>query len=322
MTTITGTGAAISGAESLSVDLASNNLSFSQAYGYFGQQSITNLSDSILLRLFENSNGEGYFEFTTPNLRLFVENEVGVPIEMTIDELKTINVQTLQEFNLTGYTSVYTINFPSLLGNMSLTTLVFNNANTSGLSTVVSPTPKYLSFLLSAQTNPSGPTGTMNFVSDTSKIRVRSELELPLEGFAYGFGVRDTVPFNLSQNISEIEYVMFRLFLDNGFPVELGGQVSFMDDNYNVLFTAFDQSTTIVPPALVDGSGMVNQRGTNMTDIVLEDWKLALLPQVSYLEIEGNTQTTDGPLGTVVRMFDWYNLKMKLSMQIQAKMNF
>jgi hypothetical protein len=321
-TTITGSGAAVAGGEMLTVEVSSNNLNFSQAHGYFGQQSLANLSDSVLLRLFENSPGMGYFEFSNPILRLFAENEVGLPVQLSIDEIKTINVQTAQEFPLTGFASIYNINFPSILGNTSFTTLVFNNANTSGLNTVLSPEPKYLSFILSAMMNPDGPTSTMNFVSDTSKLRFRSELELPLEGFAYGFGVRDTVPFNLSQNISEIEYVMFRLFLDNGFPIEMGGQVKFMDDNYNVLFSAFDQTTTIVPPALVDGSGMVNQRATNMTDIVLEDWKLDLLPQVKYLEIEGNTQTTDGPLGVVVKMFDWYNLKMKLSMQIQAKMKF
>ena len=275
-----------------------------------------------MIRLFENSSGQGYFEFTNPSLRLFVENEIGMPIQAEIENLRTIIEDTGQEFNMSGYTSVYNINMPSILGNMVVTNIVFNNANTSGLSNVITPVPKFLAFLVSAFTNPSGPTGTMNFTSDTSKLRVRSELELPLEGFAYGFGVRDTVPFNLSQNISEIEYVMFRLFLDNGFPIEMGGQVKFMDDNYNVLFSAFDQTTTIVPPAIVDASGMVNQRATNMTDIVLEDWKLDLLPQVKYLEIEGNTQTTDGPLGVVVKMFDWYNLKMKLSMQIQAKMKF
>lgn len=319
-TTITGSGAAISGAEILTVDMSSNNLSFSQAHGYFGQQSVLNLADSILLRLFENSSGQGYFEFTNPSLRLFVENEIGVPIETEIDNLRTIVEDTGAEFNMSGYTSVYNINMPSILGGMALTNIVFNNANTSGLSNIITPVPKFLAFLVSAITNASGPTGVMNFTSDTSKLFVRSELELPLEGFAYGFGVRDTIPFNLTQNINEIEYVMFRLFFDNGFPIELGGQVKFMDDNYNVLFSAFNQATTIVPPAQVDGNGMVNQRAQNMTDIVLEDWKLALLPQVKYLEIEGNTQTTDGPLSVYVKMFDWYNLKMKLSMQIQAKL--
>jgi hypothetical protein len=182
--------------------------------------------------------------------------------------------------------------------------------------------PKFLAFALSAFTNPDGPGANLNFVSDTSKLRIKSELELPLEGFAYGFGVKDTVPFSLSQDVSLIEYVMFRLIMDNGFPVELGAQIRFMDENYNVLFSAFDQVTEVVPPAQVNADGVVNQRGYKITDIVIEDWQLDLLPQVEYLEIEGNTQTTNGPLGVVVKFFDWYNLKMKLSMQIQAKMDF
>lgn len=322
VTIITGSGAPISGTESISVDIESSNIAFSKAYGYFGQQSILNLSDSILVRLFENSLGQGDFEFVNPSLTLIVENEIGIPVSIDINDLKAINAVTGQTFNLSGYATNYNINFPNIFGGMALTAIVFNTLNTANLNTIISPVPKYLSFLVSALTNPVGQTGTMNFVSDTSSLRLRSALELPLEGFAYGFGVRDTIPFNLTQNINEIEYVMFRLFFDNGFPVELGGQVKFMDDNYNVLFSAFDQTTTIVPPAMVNALGVVNQRATSVNDIVLEDWKLNLLPQVKYLEIEGNTQTTDGPLGVIVKMLDYYNLKMKLSMQIQVKMSF
>jgi hypothetical protein len=108
--------------------------------------------------------------------------------------------------------------------------------------------------------------------------------------------------------------------MDNGFPVQLGAQMRFMDENYNVLFSAWDQITEVVAPANVNMQGIVNQRGYKITDIVLDDWKLDLLPQVAFIEIEGNTQTVNGPSGVVVKFFDWYNLKMKLSMQIQAKM--
>lgn len=321
-TTVTGSGQAIAGNENLNVALSTNNFAFTNAYGYFGQQSIVNLSDSILMQLFANGEGQGYFEFTNPSLKLLAENSMGLPIRVILSNLRTIIVSSGQEFMLTGYPAVHEINFPPLIGGLMETLIVFNSTNTSNISTVITPVPKFLAFALSAFTNPDGPGANLNFVSDTSKLRIKSELELPLEGFAYGFGVKDTVPFSLSQDVSLIEYVMFRLIIDNGFPVELGAQIRFMDENYNVLFSAFDQVTEVVPPAQVNADGVVNQRGYKITDIVIEDWQLDLLPQVEYLEIEGNTQTTNGPLGVVVKFFDWYNLKMKLSMQIQAKMNF
>jgi len=319
-TTVTGSGQAITGGESLSVDLSTNNFAFRHATGYFGQQSILNLSDSILLKIFENSEGVGYFEFSNPSLRLLMENSIGLPIRLVFNNLRTIIVGTGQEFVMTGYPTTHNINFPAIFGNIAETLITFNTANTTNLSTVITPVPKYLAFALSAFTNPDGPTASPNFVSDTSKLRIKSELELPLEGFAYGFGVKDTVPFSLSQEVSQIEYVMFRLIMDNGFPVQLGAQMRFMDENYNVLFSAWDQITEVVAPANVNAQGVVNQRGYKITDIVLDDWKLDLLPQVAFIEIEGNTQTVNGPSGLVVKFFDWYNLKMKLSMQIQAKM--
>lgn len=321
-TTVTGTGQAITGSESVTVDLSSNNFAFKHASGYFGQQSIVNLSDSILLKIFENSEGVGYFEFSNPSLKLLTENSIGLPIRLVFSNLRTIIVGTGQEFLMSGYPTTHNINFPAIFGDMVETLIVFNTSNTTNLSTVITPVPKYLAFMLSAFMNPDGPTATPNFVSDTSRLRIKAELELPLEGFAYGFGVKDTVPFNLTQEVSQIEYVMFRLIMDNGFPVHLGAQLRFMDENYNVLFSAWDQITEVVAPANVNAQGVVNQRGYKITDIILDDWKLDLLPQVSYIEIEGNTQTLNGPSGLVVKFFDWYNLKMKLSMQIQAKMKF
>jgi hypothetical protein len=321
-TTVTGSGQAINGSENLEVNLSTNNLAFSNAYGYFGQQSIVNFSDSILIKIFENSEAQGYFEFTNPSLKVLAENSMGLPIRLIFNNLRTVIVSSGQEFMMTGYPAVHNINFPPFIGGMMESLIVFNSSNTTNISTVITPVPKYLAFGLSAFTNPDGPSAILNFVSDTSKVRLRSELELPLEGFAYGFGVKDTVPFSLSQDVAMIEYVMFRLIMDNGFPVQLGAQLRFMDENYNVLFTAWDQITEVVAPASVNSQGVVNQRGYKITDIVLEDWKLELLPQVAHIEIEGNTQTTNGPLGVVVKFFDWYNLNMKLSMQIQAKMNF
>jgi len=321
-TNVQGSGQSISGSENISVSVSTSNMAFANVYGYFGQQSVLNLSDSILFNLFQNGTGQGYFEFTNPSLRLIAESSIGLPIRINLSNLRTIIVSSGQEYLLTGYPSVFDINFPSFMGGLVQTLIVFNSANTSNISSIISPVPKYLAFGLSAFTNPDGPSANLNFLSDTSKMKIKSELELPLEGFAYGFGVRDTVPFNLTQDIALIEYVMFRLIMDNGFPIELGAQVRFMDENYNVLFSAFNQSTTVVEPALVNSEGVVSQRGYKVTDIVLEEDELSLLPDVKFVEIEGNTQTTDGPLGLVVKFFDWYNLKMKLSMQIVAKMNF
>src|SRR5690606_33702457 len=62
-TTISGTGNEVSGSESISFDFQFSSLDYQHVKGYFGQNNIGNVTDSILLRIFQNAT-EGYFEFT------------------------------------------------------------------------------------------------------------------------------------------------------------------------------------------------------------------------------------------------------------------
>src|SRR5690606_3141237 len=58
-TTISGTGNEVSGSESISFDFQFSSLDYQHVKGYFGQNNIGNVADSILLRIFQNAT-EGY----------------------------------------------------------------------------------------------------------------------------------------------------------------------------------------------------------------------------------------------------------------------
>lgn len=319
--TITGTGQPITGTESVSMDLNLTGLEFENATGYFGQQNFTVSNDSILIKLFQNASS-GYFELTNPRVDFIVENSFGFPARLNLNDLKTINANTGQEYPLTGYPAVININSPASLGQTAVTNLVLNSSNTANMNTIITSVPKYFYFEGEAISNPNGQTGTLNFIEDDSRLRVRGELELPLEGFAYGFGVKDTIDFNLGTDIDLIEYVMFRMIVDNGFPVDVAAQIKFMDQNYNPLFSIFNTPNTLIESALVDGTGKVNQRTKKINDIVLTQTQVDLLPQIKYLEIEGITQTLNGQNGQVVKLFDDYTIYVKLSMQVEGKTSF
>ncbi len=319
--TITGTGQPITGTESVSMDLNLTGLEFENATGYFGQQNFTVSNDSILIKLFQNASS-GYFELTNPRVDFIVENSFGFPARLNLNDLKTINANTGQEYPLTGYPSVININSPASLGQTVVTNLVLNSSNTANMNTIISSVPKYFYFEGEAISNPNGQTGTLNFIEDDSRLRIRGELELPLEGFAYGFGVKDTIDFNIGTDIDLIEYVMFRMIVDNGFPVDVAAQIKFMDQNYNPLFSIFNTPNTLIESALVDGTGKVNQRTKKINDIVLTQTQVDLLPQIKYLEIEGITQTLNGQNGQVVKLFDDYTIYVKLSMQVEGKTSF
>ncbi len=316
-TTITGTGQDITGTENIDLDFGFNNLAFENATGYFGQQNLGISNDTILLRLFENSTA-GYFELINPKVKFIVDNSFGFPSRINFAEMKTINASTGEEFPLTGFPPTLTINAPATMGQSATTTLELNTSNTANLTTILSPVPKFFYFEATAQSNPNGQTAALNFIEDDSKFTVRTEIELPLEGLAYGFELRDTVNFNFSEDVSAIESIMFRINVDNGFPVDFKTQLVFLDQNYNPLFNVFSSPQDVVSSALVDNTGKVNQRVQKITDVTLNTGQIALLPNTKYILINGVAQTLEATNGQIVKFYDTYNLSLKLGMQVQG----
>lgn len=314
-TTITGTGQNITGTEDLDFSFNMTNLDFENATGYFGQQNMGISNDTILLRLFEDAT-QGYFELIDPKVKFIVNNSFGFPSRISFSEMKTINASTGQEYPLTGFPSTLDINAPTVMGQSATTTLMLNTSNTANLTTIISPVPKYFYFEATAQSNPNGQ--ALNFIEDDSRFTVNTEIELPLEGLAYGFEVRDTVNFNFSEDVSAIESVMFRINVDNGFPVDFKTQMVFLDQNYNPLFNLFATPEDVIAAALVDGGGKVNQRTTKITDAVLNPSQIALLPNVKYILINGVAQTLEATNGQIVKFYDSYTLGLKLGMQVQG----
>lgn len=238
-TTIAGTGQPVVGNENIQIDFNLSNLAFENVRGYFGQQNLGISNDTILMRIFETAS-TGYFELINPKVKFNVENSFGFPSRINFSEIKTINIATGQEFPLSGFPTVFDVNAPSVMGQTATSTLELNTTNTPNLATVITPVPKYFYFAATAQSNPGGQTANLNFIEADSKFRVRTEVELPLEGLAYGFELKDTVPFNFNEDVSAIEYVMFRINVDNGFPVDFKTQLIFLDQNYSPLFTIFN----------------------------------------------------------------------------------
>lgn len=318
VTTVTGSGEPITGTENVTVGFGFNNIKFRNATGYFGQNSLGVPGDTVLLKLFQNS-ANGYFELVNPKIRFMADNSFGFPIRVNLSNLKTINVSNATQYPLTGYPSVFNIASASSMSQSTTSQLELNTTNTGNLSTVVSSVPKYFVFSANAQANPAGNIPPLNFITDSSKLKIRTEVELPMEGSAYGFELKDTVDFNFNEDVSQLEKVMFRLNVDNGFPVDLKSQIIFLDQNYLPVFVVFNTPESVVQAALVNSTGRVNQRTKKITDIHLNASQIALLPNVKYLLINSIAQTLNGPSGQVVKLYDDYTINVKLGLQVQGK---
>lgn len=312
--TITGTGAPITGAESIDFSIGMKNLDFDVIYADFGQQAIQNYRDTIELKVFNNFFG-GTIEFTNPTINFEVINTFGLPLRMDINEIKTVE-NSGNENSLIS--SALNLNVPASpsQGTQAVGSLTLDASNTQNLGSIISPAPKKLVFDLGGAINPAGP--ATNFVSHNSALSVRADVDLPLEGYATGFSLRDTIDFKLVLP-PLVEEAMIRLIIDNGFPIELGSKLYIADENYTIL-ADLTPETNIITGAPVNANGRVTNKAKKITDIILTDTEVELLNQTKYLIIEASGQTTDGNQGEVVKFYNDYEIVVKLAAQVKGSL--
>jgi hypothetical protein len=320
--TITGTGTPgnpIVGNETIDLSLGLSNLEYENLTGYFGQDPLTSASDSILLKVFQNATSEGDIMFSNPSLTFDIDNSFGVPIDINFGNFESIDSISGESTSLVLSTPSLAINAPLSMGETVNTQLTLNNQNTTNIESILGVNPKYFKYDISAIPNPNGNTGQLNFIESTSKMVVKAKLNLPFEGKAYGLSAKDTLDYSLEgTDISSIKSLLFRFNVDNGFPISFNAQATFVDENYNPIFTLFDTPKSIVSGANIDSDGKVSSSVNNITNVSLSSSKIDLLSQVKHIIIDGEVNTTDYQNSTV-KFYDSYKVSLKLGFILEVK---
>jgi hypothetical protein len=145
-------------------------------------------------------------------------------------------------------------------------TFAFNTDN-SNIEDVLGSRPIALDYDVDAQMNPDSIPGLRGFVTDSSFYKIQIEVDLPIQGKASGFGLRDT--FNVDfDNFDEVKEVEFKLVADNEMPLEVAGQGYFLDHNGVVLDSLFSEGKQVlVASATVGSDGVVTERSTQTSFI-------------------------------------------------------
>jgi hypothetical protein len=318
--TITGTGNPIVGNETVSFSFALKNLEYKKITGFFGQESLTSATDTLLIKLFQNAESLGDLSFSNPSLKFKIENSFGIPINLNFDNLKSIDSTSGQSTNMIMNNSSIDISSPSSEGQTSLTEILINRTNTTNMGTLINVKPRYLVYDINAMTNPLGNVGPLNFIESTSKLIVSAELDLPFEGKAFGLQLKDTMDYSFDGEIEQVESVMLRFAIDNGFPIGLTAQLTFVDENYNPIFTLFENPKSVIKGAPVNNStGKVLNSISDIVDVTLSNDKIKLLKNVHYIIVNGEVGTTDYENNTNVKFYDSYKIGLKLGIQVKIK---
>ena len=222
-----------------------SNIDYDVIYGYFGQFSLDLPPVNIPMDLY-NPIYQGSFYFEGAELRLIFSNSFGIPVEMTIIEFG-VEGRNGQFTSITGgnlpATGIPTVlGYPGLLeiGDTKVDSFILNAGN-SNLFTVLETGPSALRLDVDGRINPLGT--EYNFVTDSSEYSVLLELFLPFNGYADNLVVKDTLDFVFNDFYNkpqeEIEILIFRFNITNGFPLNMKVQAYFFDENDVLLDSLF-----------------------------------------------------------------------------------
>jgi hypothetical protein len=249
--TITANQAFLPGIYSVQTELSFRTLKFS-----FADVIATNLiplqpiTKDIRIKLFDSryEDNKNDIRFEDPSLQLIVSNGFGGdPINLRVTNIRSFSDDRSIARSLTGAGVTALANQRIPLANINYAapsvtksgifsdTLDRTNTNINDIIQFYNPAPKFVSFDARAvmQNVSSRITG-----ADTSRFRLRTNALLPTDGVANSYALSDT--FDLKDlpknNVDQtVEEASFKLVFYNQFPVNMVGNLLFLDANNNVI---------------------------------------------------------------------------------------
>ena len=322
-----------SGGDDIDFTQEFNNIEYYHVVGDFGNQNIDVLKDTILVSVFDNE-ANGFFQLTDTRLKLTFNNSLGLPLNVSIDTLQSqnLNTGTLTDILYTTFVNPFGINYPSLANIGTSETYIDSiYKDNSLISDIITPAPKNVIYKITAETNPTGSTPvSRNFITDSSRIDVEAELKLPLVGFAHSWSFEDTVAIDLSgetdNDIEEIQRVLLRLNIDNGFPFNARLQVYLTDSNQVVLDSLMTNGVeSLINGGQINGNGIVIAPTNKITDITIERAQVPNIFNAKYAIIKAYGETNNaGPSAAnpEVKIYDYYTFKVRAGAKVDTQIEF
>ncbi len=307
---------AVSGdALNIEVDLSEINIDY--ITGYFGQLSINTDQDSVRIKIFDNIIN-GTFALEEAFIDLNVENSFGLPVDFSLDDVTSFNLETGEEIDLTFPTDLALAGQTELNGTPEEVTFSFNNGNTNVVD-LLEPTPKVVYFALNATSNPNGPPppDQPNFIRHDSRLDVDIDVLLPLKGYAQDILLIDTLDVDIEfDEFEEVDSIEFKIRTLNGFPTRGDVQVVFLDELQTPIDSLFLEPSPIILSGLVNSSGIVDTPVENTQVVSVDQASADNLGNTDKIVVIAVLNTINNQNEDIVRFMDDYRLKINLGAKI------
>lgn len=314
-------GQGISVGDNITVDITLNNVSFKSIFGYLGQRELLNFQSAFELALFQNSS-KFNLDFFDPKLKLYFNNSYGLPARVELYNVHAVS-KTNQNLAITFAPGVnpFNIPYPLAVGLFKKDSVTFSYSNTN-LRDLFSIGPADFYYGVKATSNPAGK--TLNYVTDSSKIDIDMNLEIPLNFRSGLFEFMDTVDLDLSDFIGDtvnLKSVLLHTVFENGMPFDLSLQVYLANQNFvpiDSLFTSLQQP--IISSGILDVNGKVIKSTKKPTDAPITGARIPPLDKVRKAIIKAGIVTTNGGKD-YVKFYSTYKLGVNFGVQTQVEVN-
>jgi len=340
--TLSGTpGSPINPASTLNMALQINELNYRLLYGYIGQPYLLDILDTMYLDFLGREIAKN-IEWKNPSYTLYTTNSYVVPSDLFVESMRVITYDDrviLTNPDNTKIQNPKDIAYPTQIGLVAKDSVICDKVGYSTFyKALEQEAPKSIILKLKSKANPHGKTPN-NILSDTSSIRTRGVLRLPISFRSSGFSQTDTMDFDLSNLATggsdstnksnakvSLKYMLFRIVSSNTMPIDMQLQAYFVDENYQILdslYKGLPNENYIIKAGTVDvNTGRVNVPRLWKKDVTFNEQQLKNIENTKHVIFRLTASTADYTANKpFVTFFTDSKLTLTFAAQIQPSIH-
>ena len=333
--TINGSGSPINTADNLNFSFSMDNLEFSTILGDIKYQQFDLGSIPLEIDIFGNSESAVQFLLTNPKIEHTIQNSFGFTANMGMQSMYYEDLQgvflgdVLYDSAAGGNLQPAPFYFPPIeqpsnQGD-SVTSIITMDATNSTINELINSTPKSIVSNPVVVINADSTITNNNFISSSSKISVSTEITLPLEGYAGGWIMGDTIPFDfkvdeLFSSETDIDSAIIKFSTTNGWPVEVNFTLELLDSNMNLLSSIAD-GELVLQSATLDANGkVIEESEQKVTLLGCDESCVDNLNQTKFVILLVTAGTSGFDNQQSVKIYNDYKLQLSMALLISGRM--
>ena len=331
--TINGSGSPINASDNLSFSFSMDNLEFEAIYGDLKYQQFDLGSVPLEIDIFKNSENAIDFLLTNPEIKHTIQNSFGFKANMGMQQMYYEDLQgvfladILYDSSASGNLQAAPFYFPTIqqpiVEGDSVTSILSMNASNSSIDQLINATPKQIISNPVVVVNADSTITNNNFVLSSSEISVSTEITLPLEGYAGGWQMGDTIPFDfkvdeLYTSETEISEAVIKFVTTNGWPLEVTFTLKLLDSAYNELSSIAD-STVVIQSGNLDANGRVESSSVTITELACDEGCVDNLNETKHVILLVTASTSDYNNQQSVKIYNDYKLGLSMALLISGR---